>query len=370
MPADPLVTDLDTGVRAAQLIDAAGAGPLGAAHDLAGRVETGTFFWLELTAPSPGLITQVADALQLNEERRRYLLSTEQRSEFDASHGEIRVIAYGMQDEKQLVAVRGVYTGAFLITVQDAPCPALDETRDLYQQLRDRDQDDAPLVLFMVLDALSASFQPVLGRLDAALDELEAHVLGGVLIPDYLQRIVEIRRVLTPIVRALGPYRADLGGMIGAIHRLPGMGPGAREYFESHRNHVAALYEYANDCRDETRDALQIYSSAAADRQGWVINWLTVLATIFFPLTVVTGYFGMNFSVINGLRGWPVFILLGVALPVLLVLVSVLLLRRRMRKLGVRLVPTTGPPALGIGARAADAGELETPGSDYWPTKP
>jgi Mg2+ and Co2+ transporter CorA len=120
-----------------------------------------------------------------------------------------------MRDEKRLVAARAVYTGAFLITMQDARCPALDETGDLYQQLRDRDQDDAPLVLFMVLDALSASFQSVLGRLDAALDELEAHALGGVLVSDYLQRIVEIWRVLTPIARALGPYRADLGGMIG-----------------------------------------------------------------------------------------------------------------------------------------------------------
>ncbi len=333
------MTHLDAGVTGAQLVDAAGSGPLTEVDDLARHLEAGTFFWLDLTAPSPALITKVAAALQLTEDHGRRLLSGEQRSEFDVSRGEIWVIAYGIRDEQNLTAVHSVYTGSFLITVHDTKCPGLGEARDLYQQLRDRDQGDAPLVLFMVLDALAASFQPVLGRLDAALDELEAYALGGVLVSDYLQNIVEIRRVLTPIMRALGPYRSDLAGVLGAIHRLPGMGPGAQEYFDSHRNHVAALYEYANDCRDETRDALQNYSSATADRQGWVINWLTVLAAVFFPLTVVTGYFGMNFSVILGLHGWPVFIELGVVLPVLLVIISLVLLRRLIRKLGVTLLP-------------------------------
>jgi magnesium transporter len=357
---EPLVTDLDAGVSGAELVEPAGSGPLTDVDDLVRRVEARKFFWLDLSAPSPSLITKLTAVLQLTEDAGRYLLSRDQRSEFDVSYGEIRVIAYGMQDERQLVEVHAVYTGSLLITVHDASCSPLGEARNLYQQLRHRRRGDAPLVLFMVLDALAASFQPVLGRLDARLDELEAMALGGALAPDYLQQIVEIRRVLAPIMRALAPYRSDLAGVFGAIHRLPGMGAGALVYFESHRNHVAAIYEYAKDCRDETRDALQVYSSATADRQGYVINWLTVLAAIFAPLTVVTAYFGMNFSVISGLRGWPVFIELGVVLPVLLVIVSVVVVTRLIRRLGVTLLTTTRPPASGRRVQTADRGEVET----------
>jgi len=354
------VTDLDADVPGAELVDAAGSGPLTGVDDLARRVEAGEFFWLDLAAPSPALVAKVADTLQLTEDLGQYLLSREQRSEFDVSHGQIRVIAYGMQDEQKLAEVHVVYTGSCLITRHDTSCPALGEARDRYQQLRDRDQGDAPLVLFMVLDALAASFQSVLGRLDSALDELEANALGGVVGSDDFQRILHIRRVLTPIIRAVGPYRSDLVGVLGAIHRLPGMGAGAQEYFDSHRNHVAAIHEYANDCRDETRDALQTYSSATADQQGWVINWLTVVAAIFLPLTVVTSYFGMNFSVITGLHGWPVFIELGVVLPVLLVIASVVLLRDLMHRRGVRLLPPTRPPLAIHPVRTADRGEVDT----------
>ncbi len=337
------MTVLNPIVLGAELTDAAGSGAVTGLNDVVTRLEAGTFFWLDLTGSSTKQVTELAEVLTLTEDSSEHLRNAEQRSAFEVSHNGIRAVAYGVGDEQQLVEVHVVYTASFLVTVHQAPCPALGEARDLYRRLRDHDQGDAPLVLFMVLDALVASFHAVLGHLDAALDELEVAVLGGIPVPDYLTRILEIRRTLTPIVRALGPYHSDLVGMLGAIQRLPGMGSGAQEYFDSHRSHVAAVFEDANDCRDETRDALQVHSSTAAERQGQVINWLTVVAAIFLPLTFVTGYFGMNFRVITGLRGWPIFLALGVALPGLLAITSVIVLQRLIRRLGVRFLPAPRP---------------------------
>jgi Mg2+ and Co2+ transporter CorA len=161
--------------------------------------------------------------------------------------------------------------------------------------------------------------------------------------PGYLQQVLEVRQVLTLIIRALAPYRRDLVSILGDVDRLPGMQAGTQQYFESHRSHVVALFDAANDCRDETRDAMAAFSSATSERQGEVINWLTIVAAVFLPLTFVTGYFGMNFSIITHLHGTLTFSLLAIVLPLVLAVFTVLLLRVLVGRLGVRLVPARIP---------------------------
>jgi magnesium transporter len=102
---------------------------------------------------------------------------------------------------------------------------------------------------------------------------------------------------------------------------------------------VVALYDAANDCRDGTRDAVEAFNSANSERQGEVINSLTMVAAVFLPLTFVTGYFGMNFSIITHLHGTLTFSLLAVVLPSVLAASTVLVLRFLIRRLGVRLIP-------------------------------
>jgi Mg2+ and Co2+ transporter CorA len=195
----------------------------------------------------------------------------------------------------------------------------------------------------MVLDALATTFESVLARLDAQLDELEAAVLGGPPIPGYLKQVLEVRQVLTPIIRALAPYRRDLVSILGDIDRLPGMQAGTQQYLDSHRSHVVALFDAANDCRDETRDAMSAFSSATSERQGQVINWLTIVAAVFLPLTFVTGYFGMNFSIVTHLHGMLIFSMLAIVLPSVLAVGTVILLRFLIRRLGVPLIPARAP---------------------------
>jgi hypothetical protein len=108
-----------------------------------------------------------------------------------------------------------------------------------------------------------------------------------------------------------------------------------------------ALFDAANDCRDETRDATEAFGSATSKRQGEVINWLTMVTAALLPLTFVTDYFGMNFSVMTRLHGTLVFSLLAIALPSAIAVFSILLLRFLIRRPGVRVIPArTAEPTL------------------------
>jgi len=299
----------------------------------------GAFFWLDISDIPSVRLDELTAALGLDPDVAQHLSDREQRSSFAETDDGVRWVTYGMRDDAHLTQVRSVFTRSFLVTAHDQPCRALSEARHRYERLRAGDQNDGPLVLFMVLDALATTFESVLARLDAQLDELEAAALGGPPLPGYLQQVLEIRQALTPVIRALGPYRRDLVSILGDVDRLPGMQTGTQQYLDSHRSHVVALFEAANDCRDETRDAMEAFSSATSERQGEVINWLTIVAAVFLPLTFVTGYFGMNFSVITHLHGTATFTLLAIVLPCVLAGGTGVLLRLLIRRLGVRLIP-------------------------------
>ena len=342
--------------------------------------KAGSFFWLDLSEVPAERIAEFSAALGLNADAAQHLVDGGQRSGFTETHDGVRWLCYGMRDNIQLTQIRGVFTTSFLVTAHDQPCPGLADARHRYERLRDGEQYDGPLVLFMVLDALANTFESVLLRLDAQLDQLEAAVLVGPPMPGYLRQVLEVRQVLTPIIRALGPYRRDLVSILGDVDRLPAMQAGSQQYFESHRSHVVALFNAANDCRDETRDAMAALSSANTERQGQVINWLTIVAAVFLPLTFVTGFFGMNFSVITHLRGTLTFSMLAIVLPCMLAVCTVLALSFLIRRAGVRLIPARAPqtaavsPATKSSARAsraalpwraaAAAAELETSAGD------
>lgn len=340
-----LMTGPDPPVLRGQLADAAGSHALTGWNDAATRLHAKAFFWLDLSGPSPKQISELVATLGLTEDDGEYLRTTGQRSAFEVSHSGVRAVAYGAGNDQELVEVHVVYTSCFVVTVHQAPCPALDQARDLYGRLNDPRQGNKPVavehgaVLWLVLDTLIGSFHLLIGNFAVVLDQMEAAVLGDVPVPDYVPRVLEIRRTLTSMFQALGLYYSDLVGVRHVIQQVPGMGPAALETFESHRSHVAAVTIVELLSRGETRDALQVYGDAATGRQGQVINWLTVVAAIFLPLTFLTGYFGMNFGVILGLRGWPIFIALAVILPLLLVTTTVTALRYMTRRLGVHFLP-------------------------------
>ena len=161
----------------AQLLEASGVESEIDAAFAAGLVTAGSFFWLDLSGISPEQTAEFSTALQLNADAMQHLVDRDQRSSFTETHDGVRWVCFGVRDETHLTQVRAVFTKAFLVTAHDQSCRGLAVARHRYERLRDSEQDDGPLVLFMVLDALATTFESVLARLDAQLDELETAVV-------------------------------------------------------------------------------------------------------------------------------------------------------------------------------------------------
>ena len=189
--------------------------------------------------------------------------------------------------------------------------PALEQARHRYDGLGEEGKADGPLVLFLVLDDLTGSFEEQFLALDARLDEIQVELLTNSSRGSQAE-VLAIRRRLADAVQSLGWYTGDLDDVIAAdVAQLPVLGPGAQAHLDRHRQRVVRLTDAAREYREEAREALGEYSQNISGLQGQVINFLAVISAIFLPLTFITGYFRMNFDVLTvDLNTFWIFILL------------------------------------------------------------
>jgi magnesium transporter len=77
---------------------------------------------------------------------------------------------------------------------------------------------------------------------------------------------------------------------------LPGLEPATRDYFRDVYDHLIRISDLIDSYRDLLTGAMDVYLSTVSNRLNQVMKQLTVIATIFLPLTFVTGFFGQNFG--------------------------------------------------------------------------
>lgn len=102
-----------------------------------------------------------------------------------------------------------------------------------------------------------------------------------------------MRRVVTPM-RDMFVRNAD------RIADLPGLSTDDRLYFRDLYDGMVRVSELVDSYRDLLSGATDMYLSTVANRQGEVNKQLTIIATVFLPLTFLTGFFGQNFALLTG----------------------------------------------------------------------
>lgn len=321
----------------ARLADPAGLIDPAQPADAGQRLAAGAFVWLDLQNPGADQLRAFGQSLGLDEQTLQALSAPGLRPSFTADGDSVRAVVPSANPGRpagDILGIRVLFTGRFLLTTHPEPCPALEAAYRQYEGLPDDKKADGPFVLFFVLDQVVDSFEPDLVQLDGRLDTVQVALLDRPP-PGVRQELIKARRALSETVQALGWYAGDLNRFLGAS-QLPGMNPGAGPLFLYHRTRVAQLREAAKDCREEAQDALGQVAGNVSGRQEQLINILTVVGAVFLPLTFITGYFGMNFDVLTrdlNTVGW--FVGLGVLLPAVSVVVSVVLVRHLIARMGV-----------------------------------
>ncbi len=190
---------------------------------------------------------------------------------------------------------------SWVLTVHEKLHPAVAKVADrVLQQPQETMGRGVDFIAYLVVDAMVDENFPVLDAFADELEDLETAIFENP-VQKQLKRMFELKRALVEVRRVLSPQR----DMVGLLSRrgVPHVSEKTALYFRDVYDHLVRLYEQIEACRDLLGNAMEAYLSVQANRTAEVSKALTVIATIFLPLSFVVGFFGQNFDVLSG----PVF---------------------------------------------------------------
>ena len=263
-------------------------------HD---HMQRNHFFWLDLDAPGPAELDQLRDIFGFHPLALEDSEDFGQRPKLDDYDDYVFLVFYGAwrheaHDPKPLREVHLFVSGQYLVTIHRDPLPALDHQRE---QLDGRCLHSEQFLLYRVLDSLVDSFFPLLADMDDEIDDLEDAVLES---PSerQLERLFSLKRELVAMRKVVTPQRDLFASSVDRISELPGLQLDERDYFRDIYDHLIRISDLIDSYRDLLSGATDLYLSTVSNRQNDVMKQLTVIATIFLPLSFITGFFGQNFG--------------------------------------------------------------------------
>lgn len=156
-------------------------------------------------------------------------------------------------------------------------------------------------LFYLVVDQLVDAMFPVLDQLDDLTDAVEDRIIQQ---PDTatLSELSDLKRVVVDLRKVLGAQRDVFQRLTTSAISDP-QGAAASEfpgemsiYYRDVYDHLVRQYEIVDSLRDLLSTAMDVYLSTVSNRLNLRITRLTVFATLFLPLTFLTGFFGMNFA--------------------------------------------------------------------------
>ena len=319
-----------TGASVCYVVHDHGSGEVHFDHDTVKRLlAAGNFFWLDLDQPSEGDFQILRDVFEFHPLAIEDSEQFDQRAKLDEYDDFVFVVVYGAApDDDRLVEVHCFYSERFLITVHRDDCPAFAEIRRRYQR-REKKIEHPSLLLYRVIDGLVDSFFPVLAAFDDRIDELEDAIFRKA-DDKQLQEIFQMKRLLVGMRKAVSPQRDTFARLMGGIAQLPGLTEEDERYFRDIYDHLIRISDLIDSYRDLLTGAMDVYLSTVSNRLNAVMKQLTIIATVFLPLSWLTGFFGQNFGfMVRHIGRWETFIGLGFGSELLVLAALLLFFKRR-----------------------------------------
>ena len=184
------------------------------------------------------------------------------------------------------------YSDRYLITLHRDEAPSLTALRERYVK-RDEPVDDPARLLHGVVDGLVDSFFPRLAAIDDRIDVLEDGIFMDA-DDAQLQEIFAMKRLLVGMRKVISPQRDLFSSIVAGVEAFPGMSDDDQRYFRDVYDHLIRIGDMVDTYRDLLTGAMDVYLSTVSNRLNAVMKQLAIIATVFMPLTFLTGFFGQN----------------------------------------------------------------------------
>jgi len=243
----------------------------------------------------------------------------------------LQAITFAREDCNLEALELDVFLGKnYIVTHHDLPIPSVTRVWQACQRDERYQKMDADHFLYKLIDELAVDYMLTVEDMDEEIEWVEDQIFDRPS-PDIVQRLFALKRASLHLRRALSPLREVLNKL--ARDNFVVVDAADRIYFRDIYDHLVRLHDISESLRDLVGGALDTYLSVINNRMNDIMKTLTVITTLFMPISFLAGFFGMNFfqPVVAPLAKWTGLLpfILSVAIMLLLPTGMLLWIRRR-----------------------------------------
>lgn len=262
------------------------------------------------------LITEIGNVFGVHALVLEDIVDVNQRPKFEEVENNIFVvikdIKFNRESQKVVTEQIAFFVGeGYLLSFQEDADDNFVAIRERLQLARGRvRQRGADYLLFALLDLTIDNYFLALDEVGEVIEEIEAGISTN-FSPDHRGNIYALKQELLIVRKAISPLRELLGTLLNADNPL--VADSTEPYLRDLRDHVFQVTDLVETYRENLNSLQDLFLSEMGHRTNSVMQVLTVVSSIFIPLTFLAGIYGMNFEYIPELGyrdGY--FILLGV----------------------------------------------------------
>ena len=293
-----------------------------------------SLLWLDLHQADEDTITLLRDAFQFHPLVLDDVTEFGQRPRVEDFGDMVYLVSYGLAANGTSFSEVHFFVAAnYLVTVRKDGCPTVDQLRNRLDkpggQLPTGDRPTRLILLHHLLDGLVDSFFPPLSALDDRIDELQEQIFVKPT-NDQLAQLFDMQRWLVNARKLVAPQRDMMASLVAGMVVVPGTTSESDPYLRDLYDHLIRISDMIDTYRDLLSNGMSAYLSTVSNNLNLVMKQLAIIATIFLPLSFLTGFFGQNFAwMVDRLGALPTFLGLGVGTEVVAVVALFWLFRRR-----------------------------------------
>ncbi len=287
-------------------------------------------FWLDIEAPDDSDFKLLEETFKFHPLTIEDIQHENQRPKVDEyADFNFTVIMQALWERDDVVTRENhLFVGpSYLVTVHKHHSPALVGVQERIEKSPELTKGQPSFLTYLVIDALVDSTFPALERLDDAVDSLEDEIIEKTT-TQLLDRIYHMKHSVVELRRLLGAQRDVFQALI--THGIHLQQADMTLYYRDVYDHIVRQYETVDSLRDLLTSAMDVYLSTVSNRLNSTTKALTVVASLFLPLSFLTGFYGMNFVYLTSKLETPyAAFAVGVGTMVAATLIQLYFFRRR-----------------------------------------
>ncbi|KAB8138030.1 magnesium/cobalt transporter CorA [Gracilibacillus oryzae] len=254
------------------------------------------WYWVDFHEPTDEEIRHLADTFQFHPLAIEDCVQILQRPKLDYYEDHTFYVAHSVREEDRDIVkdeFNFFVSPTYIVSFRREPSKELKQVWDRLAAAKNTDMWDPYYVFYQILDKIVDNYFPLIYKIEDELDRIENNTQHKSM-NNLMNEVYDIRYMLLSLRHTVNPMRDLLYRMLNSNH-LQEISD-RKEYFSNIHDHLLKVSEMVMSNRELTADIRDSYLSLNSHQTNNVMKVLTIITSIFAPLTFIAGIYGMNFE--------------------------------------------------------------------------